>query len=117
MYEEARYFQLAPLQAELERWKTQRECESEHLQCKCVVFHIASKLGERVSMTAPRPVMEELFPELTELIATSLRSDWNQDTTYIIRFPLSGHCHLNSVQVKNTTCKAFNTEQGLQSSH
>ncbi|XP_076578077.1 uncharacterized protein LOC143314789 isoform X1 [Chaetodon auriga] len=99
LYEEASFFQLAPLQAELERWRTERECGGVCLECECVVIHVAPELGERISVSAHRAVIEEVFPEIRDVMSNSLNASWNQDSTHIIRFPLNGYCHLNSVQV------------------
>ncbi|XP_020487415.2 uncharacterized protein [Labrus bergylta] len=97
LYEEASFFQLGPLQAELERWRTERECAGVCLECECVVVHVAPELGERISVSTHQAVIEEVFPEVGDIM--SLKTSWNRDTTYITRFPLNDHCHLNSVQV------------------
>lgn len=101
LYEEASFFQLAPLQAELERWRSERECGSVFSECECVVIHVAPELGERISVSAHRTVIDEVFPEVRDIMSSSLNTTWNHDSTHIIRFPLNGYCHLNSVQVKN----------------
>lgn len=102
LYEEASFFQLAPLQAELERWRTEREFRGVCLECECVVIHVAPELGERISVSAHRAVIEEVFPEVRDVMSNSLNTSWNQDSAHIIRFPVNGYCHLNSVQVQNT---------------
>ncbi|XP_041646407.1 uncharacterized protein LOC121511710 [Cheilinus undulatus] len=99
LYEEASFFQLAPLQAELERWRTERECGGVCQECECVMIHVAPELGERISVSAHQAVIEEVFPEVRDIMSNTLNTNWNQDTTYITRFPLNGYCHLNSVQV------------------
>ncbi|XP_074493003.1 uncharacterized protein LOC141768526 isoform X1 [Sebastes fasciatus] len=99
LYEEASFFQLTPLQAELERWRTEQERGGVCLECECVVIHVAPELGERISMSAHRAVIEEVFPEVRDVMSNSLNTSWNQDSAHIIRFPLNGYCHLNSVQV------------------
>ncbi|KAM7388834.1 hypothetical protein PAMP_024981 [Pampus punctatissimus] len=66
LYEEASFFQLAPLQAELERWRTKREFGRVCQECECVVVHVAPELGERISVSALRAVIEEVFPEVLE---------------------------------------------------
>ncbi len=104
LYEEASFFQLAPLQAELERWKTERECRGVCLDCECVVVHVAPELGESISVSAQRDVIKEVFPEVKDVMSDSLNASWNQDSTHLIRFPLDGYSHLNSVQVQNTLC-------------
>ncbi|KAI3368716.1 hypothetical protein L3Q82_025411 [Scortum barcoo] len=99
LYEEATFFQLAPLQAELERWRTEREFGDVCLECECVVIHVAPELGERISVSAHRAVIEEVFPEVRDVMSNSLNTSWDQDSTHIVRFPVNGYCHLNSVQV------------------
>uniref|UniRef100_A0A3Q3KM56 BTB domain-containing protein n=1 Tax=Monopterus albus TaxID=43700 RepID=A0A3Q3KM56_MONAL len=99
LYEEASFFQLAPLQAELERWRIQRECGIVCQECECVVVHVAPELGERISVSAHWAVIEGIFPEVKDVMSKSLNTSWNQDSTHIMRFPLNGYCHLNSVQV------------------
>ncbi|KAM6938613.1 BTB/POZ domain-containing protein KCTD1-like [Lycodopsis pacificus] len=99
LLEEASFFQLTPLQAELERWRTEQECGGVSLQCECVVIHVAPELGERISVSAHRALIEDVFPEVRDFISKSLNTSWNQDSAHIIRFPLNGYCHLNSVQV------------------
>ncbi|KAK2816011.1 hypothetical protein Q5P01_026478 [Channa striata] len=98
LYEEATFFQLAPMQAELERWRSERENDSMCHECECVVVHVAPELGERISVSTHNAVMKEVFPEVRDIMLNSLSTSWNQDT-YILRFPLNGYCHLNSVQV------------------
>lgn len=102
LYEEATFFQLAPLQAELERWRTERECGSVCRECECVVVHVAPELGERISVSAHWAVMEEVFPEVKDIMSDLLTTTWNENSTHILRFPLNGYCHLNSVQVQET---------------
>lgn len=111
LYEEASFFQLAPLQAELERWRTERECRGVCLKCECVVIHVAPELGERISVSAHRAVIAEVFPEVRDVISSSLNTSWNRDPTHIIHFPLNGYCHLNSVQVQNPSTPMFVRDQ------
>lgn len=98
LYEEAAFFQLAPLQAELEHWRNEREWSCR--ECECVIVHVAPELGERISVSSHRAVLEEVFPEVRDTMSNSLSASWNQDSTHIIRFPLNGYCHLSSVQVQ-----------------
>ncbi|TNN77452.1 BTB/POZ domain-containing protein KCTD1 [Liparis tanakae] len=98
LYEEAGFFQLTPLQAELQRWRTEQECGGGSLECECVVIHVAPELGERISVSAHRAVIEEVFPQARDAISNSLNTSWKQDSSHIIRFPLSSCCQLNSVQ-------------------
>ncbi|XP_078025189.1 BTB/POZ domain-containing protein KCTD1-like isoform X5 [Epinephelus lanceolatus] len=99
LYEEASFFQLAPLQAELERWRTEQECGGVCLECECVMIHVAPELGERISVSAQQAVIEEVFPEVRDIMSSSLNTSWSEDSTHIIRFPLNSYCHLNSIQV------------------
>lgn len=99
LYEEACFFQLTPLQSQLETWRSQRGCTG---PCpECLVVHVAPELGERISVSAHRAVIQEVFPEVRELLSPSLNSCWNPGSTHLSRFPLSGCCRLNSVQVGN----------------
>ncbi|XP_049444001.1 uncharacterized protein LOC125895871 isoform X1 [Epinephelus fuscoguttatus] len=99
LYEEASFFQLAPLQAELERWRTEQECRGVCLECECVMIHVAPELGERISVSAQQTVIEEVFPEVRDILSSSLNTSWSEDSSHIIRFPLNSYCHLNSIQV------------------
>lgn len=99
LYEEACFFQLTPLQSQLETWRSQRGCTG---PCpECLVVHVAPELGERISVSAHRAVIQEVFPEVRELLSPPLNSCWNPGPTHLSRFPLSGCCRLNSVQVGN----------------
>ncbi|KAM8875395.1 BTB/POZ domain-containing protein KCTD1-like isoform 2-T2 [Spinachia spinachia] len=99
LYEEASFFQLNPLQAELERWKTEQKCGRPFLGCECVVVHVAPELGERISVSAHRALMKDVFPEVRDVISNSQSTSGNQESSHIIRFPLNGYWHFNSVQV------------------
>ncbi|XP_055800042.1 uncharacterized protein LOC129869561 isoform X1 [Salvelinus fontinalis] len=99
LYEEARFFQLSPLQAELERWRSEREARKVWRVCECVVVRVAPELGERITLSGDRALIEDVFPEVGDVMCNSLNAGWNHDSTHVIRFPLNGYCHLNSVQV------------------
>lgn len=99
LYEEASFFQLAPLQAELERWRSKRESGSLIPVCECVVIHVAPELSETISVSTQRTIIEEVFPEVRDVMASSLNTSWDQESKHVIRFPLNGSCLLNSVQV------------------
>jgi len=76
----------------------------------CVVMNVSPDLGERVSLSAERQLLQELFPELASALA-----DYRSGTTVwtstpdsdqpavgshvVVRFPLNGFCRLNSLQV------------------
>lgn len=97
LYEEACFFQLAPLQTELELWKT--ESQASTLCWDCVLVHVSPELGEKISMSAQRTVIDEVFPELQEAMRNSGNTTWSNSSTYTVQFPLSGYCKLTSVQV------------------
>ncbi|XP_041103640.1 uncharacterized protein LOC121314434 isoform X3 [Polyodon spathula] len=99
LYEEARYFQLQPMLAELERWKQDRELGRFSRPCECLVVRVAPDLGERITLSGDKSLIEEVFPEIGDVMCNSVNSGWNHDSTHVIRFPLNGYCHLNSVQV------------------
>lgn len=99
LYEEATFFQLAPLKTELERWRAEQERRDVSRDCECVVVHVTPELGERISVSASRALMEEIFPEVNDIVYSSMNASWNQDATHLLRFPLNGYCHLTSVQV------------------
>lgn len=101
LYEEATFFQLAPLKTELERWRAEQERRDVSRDCECVVVRVTPELGERISVSASRALMEEIFPEVTDIVYSSMNTSWNQDPTHVLRFPLNGYCHLTSVQVHN----------------
>ncbi|CAL8395660.1 unnamed protein product [Boreogadus saida] len=99
LYEEAQFFQLEPLQAELRRWRSERRSEAldGHACSRCVVVHVAPEAGDRVSLSADRSVVREVFPELRDAVRVS--GSGEQPTTHAVRFPLPAHCRLHSVQV------------------
>ncbi|KAK6185552.1 hypothetical protein SNE40_007759 [Patella caerulea] len=67
--------------------------------CDCIAVSISPDLGERISLSAERALIEEVFPELSAALVDTRNSGWNMDNRYIIRFPLNGFCKLNSIQV------------------
>ncbi|MBN3278775.1 KCTD1 protein, partial [Polyodon spathula] len=99
LYEEARYFQLQPMLVELERWKQDRELGRFSRPCECLVVRVAPDLGERITLSGDKSLIEEVFPEIGDVMCNSVNAGWNHDSTHVIRFPLNGYCHLNSVQV------------------
>ncbi|MBN3310955.1 KCTD1 protein, partial [Amia calva] len=99
LYEEARYFQLQPMLGELERWKQDRELSRFSRPCECLVVRVAPDLGERITLSGDKALIEEVFPEIGDVMCNSVNAGWNHDSTHVIRFPLNGYCHLNSVQV------------------
>ncbi|XP_054840834.1 BTB/POZ domain-containing protein KCTD1 [Eublepharis macularius] len=99
LYEEAKYFQLQPMLGEMERWKQDRETGRFSKSCECLVVRVAPDLGERITMSGDKSLIEEVFPEIGDVMCNSVNAGWNHDSTHVIRFPLNGYCHLNSVQV------------------
>ncbi|XP_062412848.1 BTB/POZ domain-containing protein KCTD1 isoform X1 [Sardina pilchardus] len=99
LYEEARYFQLQPLLAELERWRQDKELSRVSRPCECLVVRVAPDLGERITLSGDKALIEDIFPEIGDVMCNSVNAGWNHDSTHVIRFPLNGYCHLNSVQV------------------
>jgi len=73
----------------------------------CVVMNVSPDLGERVSLSAERQLLQELFPELSSALADyrsgttvwTSTADQPSTSSYVVRFPLNGFCHLNSLQV------------------
>ncbi|KAG9333046.1 hypothetical protein JZ751_013855 [Albula glossodonta] len=98
LFEEARYFQLQPMLAELERWRQDREAGRASRPCECLVVRVAPDLGERITLSGDKALIEEVFPEIGDVMCNSVNAGWNHDSTHVIRFPLNGYCHLNSVQ-------------------
>ncbi|OCT76749.1 uncharacterized protein LOC108719227 isoform X1 [Xenopus laevis] len=99
LYEEAKYFQLQPMLLELERWKQDKEAGRFSRPCECLVVRVAPDLGERITLSGDKSLIEEVFPEIGDVMCNSVNAGWNHDSTHVIRFPLNGYCHLNSVQV------------------
>ncbi|CDQ59342.1 unnamed protein product [Oncorhynchus mykiss] len=99
LYEEARYFQLQPLLAELEHWRQDRDLARVSRPCECLVVRVAPDLGERITLSGDKALIEDVFPEIGDVMCNSVNAGWNHDSTHVIRFPLNGYCHLNSVQV------------------
>ncbi|XP_046577922.1 BTB/POZ domain-containing protein kctd15-like [Haliotis rubra] len=82
--------------------QTVREIKSEPSSsefCDCIAVSISPDLGERISLSAERALLEEVFPELTSALMDTRNSGWNMENHFVIRFPLNGFCKLNSIQV------------------
>lgn len=75
----------------------EEETSEDHYEC--VSVHVSPELGERVSLSANKALVEEVFPELSTALADARTSGWNLDNNFLIRFPLNGYCKLNSLQV------------------
>lgn len=104
LYEEARYYQLTPMVRELERWQAEREAQRTP-PCECLVVRVMPDLGERITLSGEKVLIEEVFPETGDVMCNSVNAGWNQDPTHVIRFPLNGYLILNSVQVSQLfTC-------------
>jgi hypothetical protein len=66
---------------------------------ECIAMNISPDLGERISLSADRILLEEMFPELNSALMDTRNSGWNLDNRFVIRFPVNGYCKLNSLQV------------------
>jgi len=112
LYEEARYYELAGMLKDLENIKRSKDISKAVREIKtergvpmqqefldCVAVSVSPDLGERICLSAERPLLEEVFPELVTALCDSRNSGWHMDNHYVIRFPLNGFCKLNSVQV------------------
>uniref|UniRef100_A0A8C4QBT8 Potassium channel tetramerization domain containing 1 n=1 Tax=Eptatretus burgeri TaxID=7764 RepID=A0A8C4QBT8_EPTBU len=99
LYEEARYFQLTPMLKELERWRQENDAARGAAPCDCLVLRVTPDLGERVTVSGDKQLIEDVFPEVGNIICNSVNAGWNHDSTHVIRFPLNGYCRLNSMQV------------------
>ena len=117
LLEEVRYYEISPMLTELEKLMKDKnighQMNGERMglvkvkveegvveeNCECVALYISPDLGERISLSANRAVLEELFPELASALMDNRNSGWNMDSRYVIRFPMNGFCKLNSLQV------------------
>ena len=117
LYEEAKYFQLQPMLLEMERWKQDRESGRFSRPCECLVVRVAPDLGERITLSGDKSLIEEVFPEIGDVMCNSVNAGWNHDSTHVIRFPLNGYCHLNSVQVprRHALCGRQGPSRGCSS--
>lgn len=88
--------------AELERWRQDQELSRVSRPCECLVVRVAPDLGERITLSGDKALIEDVFPEIGDVMCNSVNAGWNHDSTHVIRFPLNGYCHLNSVQVMGT---------------
>lgn len=88
--------------AELERWRQDQELSRVSRPCECLVVRVAPDLGERITLSGDKALIEDVFPEIGDVMCNSVNAGWNHDSTHVIRFPLNGYCHLNSVQVMET---------------
>ncbi|VDH93959.1 BTB/POZ domain-containing protein kctd15-like [Mytilus galloprovincialis] len=109
LYEEAKYYELHGLVHHLEIIRKAKNIKTEKPDsaisgssrefCDCIAVAISPDLGERISLSAEKRLLEEVFPELSSALMDSRNSGFNLDSHYVIRFPLNGFCKLNSVQV------------------
>ncbi|XP_072295383.1 uncharacterized protein [Eucyclogobius newberryi] len=97
LYEEACFFELVPLQEELDLWRAQRQ--NTPVWVDCALVHVNPGLGERVSVSAERNVLQEVFPEVQDVLRRAPNDTWSHSVTHVVRFPLSAYSHLTSVQV------------------
>ncbi|RUS91830.1 hypothetical protein EGW08_000401, partial [Elysia chlorotica] len=125
LYEEARYYELGGLLKELQNVKKAKDISTVVKEIKtepttaassaslssavvpgqdfvdCIAVSTSPDLGERICLSAERPLIEEVFPELTAALMDTRNSGWSnlENHNYVIRFPLNGFCKLNSIQV------------------
>lgn len=99
LIEEARYYDILPLVKAIEAWRKDKKKKEDSEFTDIVAVAISPDLGERISLSADRSLLEEVFPELNSALMDSRNSGWNMDNRFVIRFPLNGFCKLNSVQV------------------
>ena len=111
LYEEAKYYEIQGMLREIDIMRRGKNIKREkmdtadqkssgtHSFCDCIAVSLSPDLGERISLSAERFLIEEVFPELTSALMDSRNSGFNLDNRHVIRFPLNGFCKLNSVQV------------------
>lgn len=106
LYEEARYYDLHGMLKDLEVLRKTQTIKKEKVPvrqerdfCDCVAVSVSPDLGERITLSAEKNLLEEVFPELMSALMDSRNSGFNMDSRYVIRFPLNGFCKLNSIQV------------------
>lgn len=66
---------------------------------QCLALNISPDMGERIVISGERALVEQVFPDISQALMDA-RSGvaWNQDSKYVIRFPLNGYCKINSLQ-------------------
>ena len=121
LLEEARYFDIKGIVNHIEIMRRAKNIKQEKSDsnnsvsvpprvsgefCDCIAVSISPDLGERISLSAEKALIEELFPELIPALMDSRNSGFNLDNRYVIRFPLNGFCKLNSIQVLQTLFNA-----------
>ena len=111
LYEEAKYYEIQGMLREIDILRKGKNIKREKMDtseqksggtnsfCDCIAVSLSPDLGERISLSAERFLIEEVFPELTSALMDSRNSGFNLDNRHVIRFPLNGFCKLNSVQV------------------
>lgn len=112
LHEEAKYFDIPGMVRELEILRRSKHVKKEKMDvqsdvkilendgfCDCIAVSLSPDLGERISLSAERFLIQEVFPELNAALLDSRNSGFNMDSRYVIRFPLNGFCKMNSVQV------------------
>ncbi|KAL3859929.1 hypothetical protein ACJMK2_010111 [Sinanodonta woodiana] len=110
LYDEARYYDLKHMIQEIEIILKSKNIKQEKPESKsfasessefsdCIAVSVSPDLGERISLSAERFLIQEVFPELSSALQDSRNSGFNLDNRYVIRFPLNGFCKLNSIQV------------------
>ena len=75
-------------------------------RCGCRVVGVAPDRCERVEVSGDKDLIEDVFAGIGDVMGNSVNAGWNHDSTHVIRFPLNGYCHLNSVQVRGPAASA-----------
>lgn len=96
LLEEAKYYEIDELVESLLEHKQRNDSEPEK---ECLTISMCPDMGERISLSARKTTIEELFPELSSALVDKRNSGWAIDSDYVIRFPINGFCKLNSIQV------------------
>lgn len=96
LLEEAKYYEIDELVESLLKHKQRNDSEPEK---ECLTISMCPDMGERISLSARKATIEELFPELSSALVDKRNSGWAIDSDYVIRFPINGFCKLNSIQV------------------
>ena len=117
LLEEVRFYDITPMITDLEKARDKGQQRNGYSQghskvrikvedsaaaddcVDCILVHISPDLGERISLSADKAQLQQIFPELTAALMDSRNSGWTLENGFVLRFPLNGFCKLNSLQV------------------
>lgn len=116
LFEEAQYYEIAPMVEQLEAIKNSMKAHKEKPSPpmvkvepgssghECVIVHTTPDCGERISLSGDKNLIYEVFPEVCNHLCNSgsghvIAAGWAQESDYVIKFPLNGFCKMNTVQV------------------